>query len=77
MKKITTLHVWKAKRDGESSLNEEQSASMRGYNEFRVWHQRAMDARDGASPILDPRPSPATLRVSPQLRVLSLVPTST
>lgn len=73
MNKITTLYVWKAQRDGESSLNEEESASMRAYNAFRVRHKAAMDARDGISPMPAPPPSQATLRDSPHLRTLWLV----
>lgn len=77
MNKITTLHVFRSKREGDFSVSEEKSAAMRAFVDFKMRHQRAMDARDGVSPILDPRPSPATLRISPQLRALSLVPTST
>ena len=74
MNKITTLHVYRSKREGDFSVSEEKSAAMRAFVDFKMRHLDAMNARDGVSPILDPRPSPATLQRSPRLRVLRVLP---
>ena len=47
MSHIRTLSIYRDIKAGLPSTTEKAAASMRAYKEFRIWHKKAMNDRDG------------------------------